>query len=103
MIVYSFLDEYDLLGKTIAPFRASGGSGFLNTINAIKLAESNAMVLDGLHISDSAAPRPGGAVSGWLDQNGKHSNSNQLLRGDSSWQSTASQSSSRERRRESER
>ena len=28
MILYSFLDDYDLSGKTIVPFVTSGGSGF---------------------------------------------------------------------------
>jgi flavodoxin len=35
MIVYSFLEEYDLSGKTIVPFVTNGGSGFSDTINAI--------------------------------------------------------------------
>ena len=27
MIMYTFLDEYDLSGKTIVPFNTSGGNG----------------------------------------------------------------------------
>ncbi len=45
MAVYSFLDEYDLSGKTIVPFVTSGGSGFSNTISAIESAEPDATVL----------------------------------------------------------
>ena len=66
MIVYTFLDEYDLSGKTIAPFCTSGGSGFSNTIEAIKSAELDATVLDGLHVSDRGVSSSDSAVSNWL-------------------------------------
>ncbi len=66
MILYTFLDTYDLSGKTIAPFVTSGGSGFSNTISTIKSMEPNATVTDGLSIRDSAAGKPAGAVSDWL-------------------------------------
>ena len=32
MAVYSFLEEYDLSGKTVIPFVTSGGSGFSDTV-----------------------------------------------------------------------
>lgn len=71
MIVYSFLDDYDLSGKTIAPFCTSGGSGFSDSINTIKSMEPNATVLeDGLHIEDSGAENPDAAVTEWLGQLG---------------------------------
>lgn len=51
-IIYSFLDQYDLSGKTIVPFVTSGGSGFSNTINTIADLEPDAEVItDGLSIS----------------------------------------------------
>lgn len=69
MIIYSFLDEYDLSGKTIAPFCTSGGSGFSDSIDTIKNMEPNAAVLeDGLHIGDSGADTPDAAVAEWLEQ-----------------------------------
>lgn len=67
MVVYTFLDTYDLSGKTIAPFVTSGGSGFSNTINTIKSMEPNAAVADGLAIRDSVAGNPASAVSEWLE------------------------------------
>lgn len=67
MVVYTFLDTYDLSGKTIAPFVTSGGSGFSNTISTIKTMEPNATVTDGLAIRDSAAGNPANAVSEWLE------------------------------------
>ncbi len=68
MILYTFLDTYDLSGKTIAPFVTSGGSGFSNTINTIKSMEPNAEVAEGLAIRDSAAGDPGDAVAEWLSK-----------------------------------
>lgn len=51
-IIYSFLDQYDLSGKTIVPFVTSGGSGFSNTISTIADLEPDAEVItDGLSIS----------------------------------------------------
>lgn len=44
MAVYSFLDEYDLSGKTVIPFVTSGGSGFSDTVSAIKEEEPDADV-----------------------------------------------------------
>ncbi|MDO4322481.1 MAG: flavodoxin [Lachnospiraceae bacterium] len=68
MVLYTFLDTYDLSGKTIAPFVTSGGSGFSNTISTIKSMEPNATVTDGLSIRDSAAGNPASAVSDWLEK-----------------------------------
>lgn len=66
MILYSFFDQYDLTGKTIAPFCTSGGSGFSNTIAAIEQLEPEAEVLKGLHIGSSGAASPESRVSEWL-------------------------------------
>lgn len=66
MIVYSFFDEYDLSGKTLAPFCTSGGSGFSGTINTMETLEPDATITEGLHIRDSAAENPGEAVTEWL-------------------------------------
>lgn len=54
MAVYSFLNEYDLSGKTIIPFCTNGGSDFSNAIEEIQSLESSATVVkDGLAISHS--------------------------------------------------
>lgn len=66
MILYSFLDDYDLSGKTIVPFVTSGGSGFSNTISTIESMEPDADVLDGLSLGSSQAANPGDAVENWL-------------------------------------
>lgn len=66
MILYSFLDDYDLSGKTIVPFVTSGGSGFSDTISTIESMETDAEVLDGLSLGSSQAANPGDAVADWL-------------------------------------
>lgn len=45
MILYSFLENHDLSGKTIIPFNTHGGSGFSNTIDAIAKLQPDATVV----------------------------------------------------------
>lgn len=47
MAVYSFLEEYDLSGKTIIPFVTSGASGFTGTLTTIQELQPNADVITG--------------------------------------------------------
>ncbi len=70
MILYTFLEEYDLTGKTVAPFVTSGGSGFSNTVSAMKSLEPEASFLDGLSLGSSAAAEPGDSVGDWLEDIG---------------------------------
>lgn len=66
MLLYTFLESHSLAGKTIAPFCTSGGSGFSRTVEAIKAAQPNAKVLQGLHVGGSSATRSESAVAKWL-------------------------------------
>lgn len=66
MALYTFLDEYDLSGKTIIPFCTSGGSALFGTVEAIRRAEPNAVVRDGFHVSGSAAARSENSVTNWV-------------------------------------
>lgn len=50
-IINTFLDTYDLSGKTVMPFCTSGGSGVSRSVSDIKKAESKADVRDGLRAS----------------------------------------------------
>lgn len=67
MAMYSFLDEYDLSGKTIVPFVTSGGSGFSGSISEIESMESGADVQEGLDLSDSGAMDAQNDVNEWLE------------------------------------
>ena len=66
MILYTFLEEYDFSGKTIAPFVTSGGSGFSNTLSTIASMEPNATVTEGLSLGSSTAADSGSDVTQWL-------------------------------------
>ena len=67
MAVYSFLDEYDLSGKTVIPFVTSGGSGFSATVSAIESAEPDAVVQEGIAIRDSDTMDAQAEINAWLD------------------------------------
>lgn len=69
MAVYSFLDEYDLSGKTVLPFCTHGGSGLSGTDKNIQNEEKDAKVTDGLAIRDSSLDDADGAVDQWLEEN----------------------------------
>lgn len=70
MAVYTFLDNYDLSGKTIAPFCTHGGSGLSGTDENIQDEEKEATVLEGLAISDSSIDSSDGEVESWLQECG---------------------------------
>lgn len=50
-IINTFLDTYDLSGKTVMPFCTSGSSGISTSVSAIRGAEPNADIRDGLWAS----------------------------------------------------
>lgn len=67
MPLYTFLEEYNLSGKTIIPFTTHGGSGFSGTIETIGQMQPDAAVIeDGLSISRNAVPDAAGEVSDWV-------------------------------------
>ena len=70
MPIYTFLDEYDLSGKTIAPFITHGGSGLSGTPQNIKEEEPNATVTEGLAVSGSSSRNSQSTVNNWLSQIG---------------------------------
>jgi flavodoxin len=67
MPVYSFLEQYDLSGKTIIPFTVHGGSRFSGTIERITQQEPRANVSqDGLAISRNSVARSERDIIAWL-------------------------------------
>lgn len=68
MALYSFLEEYNLDGKTIIPFAASAGSGFGKTISSIAKEQPNAVVIDNgmaIHMRDIRDSKD--EVTNWLN------------------------------------
>ena len=71
MILYTFLDQYDLSGKTIVPFNVHGGSGFSDTIQEIARKEQGANVKsDGLSISRDDIQDSESTIVNWLKKLG---------------------------------
>lgn len=71
MPLYTFLEEYDLSGKTIIPFTSHGGSGLSNTINEIQNIQSNATVIEhGLSISRNDVSDSDSEIISWLNELG---------------------------------
>ena len=67
MPLYTFLEEYDLSGKTIIPFNTHGGSGFANTIQTISDLQKDARIdTDGLSISRNTVEDSEAEIVEWL-------------------------------------
>lgn len=66
MPLYTFLEKYDLRGKTIVPFGTNGGSGFADTIKTIEKLQPNATVVkDGFTVSRNSVARAENDVRDW--------------------------------------
>lgn len=71
MAVYSFLDEYNLAGKTIIPFNVHNGSRFSRTIETIAELEPEATVVEnGFTVSERTVAEAAGDVATWLEELG---------------------------------
>ena len=69
MILYTFLEQHDLSGKTIIPFCTHGGSGFSRTIQTIQGKQPGATVIrDGYSLSRSRMERAPSGVAAWLTE-----------------------------------
>ena len=65
-IINTFLDTYDLSGKTVMPFCTSGGSGVSKSVSDIRAEEPAADVRDGLRASGSSDS----SIDEWISRNG---------------------------------
>lgn len=68
--VFTFLEEYEFAGKTIAPFCTHEGSNLGRSVDDIKVVCPQSTVLDGLAIRGSEAKRAQNEVSEWLSELG---------------------------------
>lgn len=67
MILYSFLEEYDLSGKTIIPFSTNSGSGVSDTIGTIAELEPDAYVSEeGFAVSKAEVQSAESDIISWL-------------------------------------
>jgi flavodoxin len=67
-IMLTFLDEYNLSGKTIIPFCTNEGSGFGRSVNDLKKACPNSKFLDGLAVRGSNVKKAQKEVNVWIDK-----------------------------------
>ena len=66
-IINTFLEQYDLSGKTIIPFCPHGGSGFSRTISTIAELQPGANVMEqGLSISRNSVTDAQSDVENWV-------------------------------------
>jgi len=70
MAVFTFLERYDLSGKTIIPFCTHEGSGMGHSESDIKRLCHDAKVLKGLSIKGGGVQRAGDDISAWLRELG---------------------------------
>lgn len=70
MPVFTFLERYDLSGKTIAPFCTHEGSGLGHSIADLRKACPKSTVLDGIAIRGGDVHNAKGVVTGWLQKIG---------------------------------
>ena len=70
MPIASFLEEYDLSGKTIVPFCSHGGGRFGQSLTAIAKLAPDSTIGEGLAISNSGDSGMPSDVAEWLEENG---------------------------------
>jgi flavodoxin len=66
MALFTFLEKYDLSGKTVVPFTTHEGSGFGSSIQDIKKLCPRSNILDGFAVRGSSAKRTQNDVTAWL-------------------------------------
>lgn len=70
MPIASFLEEYDLSGKTIIPFCSHGGGRFGQSLTAIAKLAPDAQMGEGLSVHYSGGSSLPDDVAEWLEKNG---------------------------------
>lgn len=69
MPVYSFFDEYDFSGKTIAVFITHEGSRFSHTIDTIRELEPDAEIVEGLAVRGGTVKDEEQNIRKWVQEN----------------------------------
>ena len=67
MIMYTFLEKYDMSGKTVIPFSTHGGSGWGSTRSELSTLCPNAEFVDGFSTAGTNARSAQDEVNSWLD------------------------------------
>jgi flavodoxin len=67
-IMFTFLEEYNLSGKTIIPFCTHEGSTFGSSVNDLKKKCPESKFLDGLAVRGSDVKKAQKEVNAWIDK-----------------------------------
>ena len=67
-IMLTFLEEYNLSGKTIIPFSTNEGSGFGRSVDDLKKACPKSKIQDGLAVCGSDVKKSQKEVNAWIDK-----------------------------------
>ncbi len=67
MIMYTFLEQYDLSGKTVIPFSTHGGSGWGSTLSELRSLCPGAEFIDGFSTPGTNARNARNDVVRWLE------------------------------------
>lgn len=70
MPIFSFLEQYNLSGKTIVPFCTHEGSGLGSSVEDMKKICPKSTILDGLAINDKNINNADKDISNWLNKIG---------------------------------
>ena len=70
MPIATFLESYDLSGKTIIPFCSHGGGRFGQSLTAIAKLAPDSTIGEGLSVHYSGDSTLDDEISEWLSQNG---------------------------------
>ena len=66
MAVYTFLESYDLKGKTLVPFNTSASGGFGRSLDGIAESAADATILEGIALTEGELADAQNAVTEWL-------------------------------------
>ena len=67
MAIHTFLEDYDLSGKTVIPFCAHGTGGLASSVRDIRSALPNSTVLEPIGVYRPDTMSSQGAIISWLD------------------------------------
>jgi flavodoxin len=70
MPIATFLESYDLSGKTIIPFCSHGGGRFGRSLTAIAKLAPNSVIGEGLSVHYSGGSTLDDDITAWLKENG---------------------------------
>ncbi|MDR1079636.1 MAG: flavodoxin [Deltaproteobacteria bacterium] len=70
MGVYTFVENNDFSGKTVAPFCTHGGSGLSRSVESLQSKLPGAKVLPGLAVRSGSAASSGDDAREWLQESG---------------------------------